>query len=150
MEHSDIALSTERNRLMFELSVYLHTIMRKLTDDGVNTDTSSKILFVLQIQQPTSLKNLCEILGVTTSAGSILVDKYVKMNLIERCTDPTDRRKIVLSLTQEGTKLVDQYTEHLYQNLNNSLSSLSEDENQELYSALCLVFQYTQKIHLTI
>ena len=147
MEHSDIAFSADRNRLMFELSVYLHTIMRKLADNEVAVDTSSKILFVLQMQQPTSLKNLCDILGVTPSAGSILVNKYVRMNLIERRTDSRDRRKIVLSLTKNGTELVNQYTENLYQNLNNSLNFLSEDENLELYSALCLVSHYIQKIH---
>lgn len=97
MPHTDFDLCTERNRLIFELSVYTHTVIRKLSDNDMYPDTPSKILFVLQIQQPTSLKHLCDIMGVSASAGSIMLDKYVKAGLVMRSPDPVDRRKVVLS-----------------------------------------------------
>lgn len=147
MQNTQLSPLNDRNRLMFELSVYLHTVIRKLADNEQNTETPSKILFVLSIQQPTSLKTLCDIIGVTPSAGSILVDKYVKMNLIARNPDPSDRRKIVLSLTEEGTNLVNQGMDHLYQNLNNTLASLSNAENEEFCAALNLVHQYIHKLY---
>lgn len=150
MAHSSFEHEAERNQLMYELSVYFHTVIRKLADTDSNPDTPSKILFVLQAQQPTSLKNLCDILGVSASAGSILVDKYVKQHLIERLPDPKDRRKIVLSLTPEGSELVNQYTQTLNRNLNATLEILSEEENAEFFAALETTAKYIHKLYPTL
>lgn len=135
----------DRNRLLFELSVYLHTIIRKLSEDEVAPDVPSKILFVLQIQRQISLKNLCDILGITASAGSILIDKCVKMGLVERQPDSKDRRKVVLSLTEAGTEEIDRCTARLYKNLNDAMTTLSDEENEDLYDALCNLTAYILK-----
>lgn len=147
MQNSNMELCAERNQLMFELSVYMHTVVRKLSDNESGSDAPNKILFILQVQQPTSLKNLCDILGVSASAGSIMVDKYVKQGLIARTPDPSDRRKIVLSLTEAGTELVKQNTEQLNTNLNGSLESLSQEENAEFHAALSTVAKYIQRLY---
>lgn len=135
----------KRNRIMFDLSIHFHTVMRKLVDSNSISEVPTKILFILQVQQQTSLKTLCDILGVTASAGSILVDKCVKMGLVQRLPDPQDRRKVVLSLTKEGTELSNQCTNYLYHNMNEALTVLTEEENQEFFDALGIVNKYICK-----
>lgn len=150
MKDPNYELCSGRNRLMFELSVYMHAIIRKLTPNEVNSDSPNKILFILRVQRTASLKKLCEILGVSTSAGSIMVDKYVKAGLVARNPDPQDRRKIVLSLTPEGRTLIDKCTDVLYQNLNHSFQSLSEEENEEFYNALATTAKYIQQVYPSV
>lgn len=49
---------------------------------------------------------LVEILHLSTSATSHLVDKLVGMGLVDRSEDPTDRRKRLVAITPEGEALL--------------------------------------------
>lgn len=48
------------------------------------------------------MKELAEKLGITTGTLTVQIEKLVKVNLIERCPHPEDRRSIVVKLTPEG------------------------------------------------
>ncbi len=76
----------------------------------------------------TSLSNLAYSVGVTLPAMSSLVDHLVDRNLVVRKKSTDDRRKITLSLTQEGQKKLNLAYQYTQQFLEEKLSSLSEEK----------------------
>ncbi|PJC87322.1 MarR family transcriptional regulator [Vibrio sp. HA2012] len=55
------------------------------------------------------MKELAEKLGITTGTLTVQIEKLVKAGLIERCPHPTDRRAIVVALTNEGLAIYQQH-----------------------------------------
>lgn len=60
---------------------------------------------VLGIHGAMRMKELADKLGITTGTLTVQVDKLVAVNLIERLPHPTDRRAIVVALTEEGLRI---------------------------------------------
>src|SRR6266540_6303039 len=70
------------------------------------TPSQAEVLRVLADHQPLTLTALGELLVCETgSSPSRLVDRLVAQGLIQRDTDPADRRFLTLSLTTEGKRL---------------------------------------------
>jgi DNA-binding MarR family transcriptional regulator len=51
---------------------------------------------------PLSLSELAEVVGVDAPYATLIVDKLEERNLVERRTDPADRRRKLVALTAEG------------------------------------------------
>ena len=49
-----------------------------------------------------SLSEVCDHIGLTLSTMSILIDGLVARGLVNRRTDPEDRRRMILTLTEPG------------------------------------------------
>jgi len=60
---------------------------------------------VLGVHGALRMKELAEKLGITTGTLTVQIEKLVKADLIERQTHPTDRRAIVVVLTERGKKI---------------------------------------------
>ena len=60
-----------------------------------------------------------------------LVDKLVKMGLLERCTNSDNRRMVSITITEKGLKLVDEIKDILDQQLY-STRNLTEEEAAQL------------------
>jgi DNA-binding MarR family transcriptional regulator len=72
------------------------------------TDVRPAFGFVLLAarDQPTSVTELAELMGMTKQAASKLVDAMVSAGYIERGTDPQDGRQRPVSLTGRGEELL--------------------------------------------
>ena len=54
------------------------------------------------------LFNVADHLGVTRPTASVIVDRLVRRGLLARADDPRERRRIALTLTPKGTRLLDE------------------------------------------
>jgi DNA-binding MarR family transcriptional regulator len=61
-----------------------------------------KLLAFLSRNPGSSLSSAADDLAVTPATASNLVDRLVKRGYISRVEDPSERRKVLLSLTQSG------------------------------------------------
>jgi DNA-binding MarR family transcriptional regulator len=61
-----------------------------------------------------------------------LINKLVELKLVQRETDPTDRRNIIISLTASGAVILNEYKSTMLNNIQDTLSCLSEAELKEL------------------
>lgn len=69
------------------------------------TPSQAESLRVLEDHQPLTLTGLGELLVCETGDNpSRLVDRLVKAGLVDRETDPADRRHVTLTLTAEGRR----------------------------------------------
>lgn len=70
------------------------------------TPSQAEVLRVLHDHQPLTLSALGRLLVCeTTASPSRLVDRLVSQGLLQRTTDPSDRRSVTLTLTSEGRRL---------------------------------------------
>jgi len=72
-----------------------------LGDIGL-TSAQSGVLFLIPNEGGASVNAVSEGLGLAQSAASVLVQRLEQAGLIERQTDPNDRRAVLLTLTSRG------------------------------------------------
>jgi DNA-binding MarR family transcriptional regulator len=79
---------------------------------------------------------LAEKLGVKKATMTGLLDGLEKDNLVERVSDPRDRRKIGIRLTAEGQQVLETMLPDYYRNMAKLTVTLSENERQTMISLL--------------
>lgn len=62
-------------------------------------------LYYIQREDHPNPVRLSEIVGVTAAAMTGTIDTLVSRGLVNRSQDPTDRRRIVVELTEEGKRV---------------------------------------------
>ena len=69
------------------------------------TITQLKGLIVLEVRNEITVGGIAEALGVGRPSASILVEQLVQAKLASRAEDPSDRRRSIVCLTDEGREL---------------------------------------------
>jgi DNA-binding MarR family transcriptional regulator len=80
--------------------------------DDVITLAQLRVLVVVASRGPLNLGAVAAGLGVHPSNATRAVDRLVTTGLLHRSDDPTDRRHLVLDLTDAGRELVDRVMDH--------------------------------------
>lgn len=75
-----------------------------------------------------TMGELCAELDITESAATALSDRLVSRGLVERCSDPRDRRLVRLCLSQQARDLAKRYRETVYGQARAALSMLGAEE----------------------
>ncbi|GBF34023.1 transcriptional regulator [Desulfocucumis palustris] len=96
--------------LCFEMGVAARKLHKyynnRFSEYGI-TLTQSFILFALLLQDGQNVKNLAERLSLESPAVTGLVDRLEKENMVQRRSDPGDRRALKVFLTEKGRLLAD-------------------------------------------
>lgn len=71
-----------------------------------------KVLILLSMKDELAGHELAEALGVKLGTVTGIVDRLVAQDLVRRTEDPTDRRVRRVSMTGEGTRLIDEITDN--------------------------------------
>ena len=67
-----------------------------------------KTLNLLERVGPSRMGNIASALGIAVSAATTLVDRLVGRELVERLSDPNDRRVVICGLTVKGHETMTQ------------------------------------------
>ena len=70
-----------------------------------------KVLMLLRSFGEAPMSEMATHLGVSLSTVSGLVDRLVEGDLVQRRTDPADRRHVLVSMTAAGTEFIDRFSE---------------------------------------
>ena len=76
------------------------------------------------------------LLGVTPSTVTSVVDGLTHRDLVERRADPTDRRRVMLSLTDEGRRMLGRGDDVVGEGLGRLLERLETDEAEQVLAGL--------------
>lgn len=71
----------------------------------------AKALHLIGHGGPITMSALAARLGVTASTTSGLVDRLVERGLVDRRSEPADRRQVVVDVTADGRRLIDDFRE---------------------------------------
>lgn len=105
---------------------------RRLAEQDMEENSTFRLLDVLYAQGPCSLKRICSIMSILPSSGSTLVDKCVKSDLVQRETNPSDRRKVTISLTTKGRKTIENELNKQYRLLEEAFVYLSDKDKKKM------------------
>lgn len=138
---------------------YKHYILvgiyrRRLAETPIVSNTSMsestlRMLDVVREQKECSLKRLCRIIGLSIPAGSIMVEKAVEKGLVYRRSGKSDRRKIYISLTDEGEKTIYKIRNDSYNLFGEAFSKLSDSDLKSLISSMQEMSRIFDKIDLS-
>jgi DNA-binding MarR family transcriptional regulator len=106
----------------------MHGHMQTIVEGHAISRTQLELLFTIYHEQPTTAKQLAAKLHLTPGAISQLVDELMEQSLIQRETDPSDRRRQVISLSTEGTAVVKTFEKRRHAVMNKVIENLSDDE----------------------
>lgn len=125
----------EMEVLLSDISFVVHSLTRKayakideyLKEFGL-VRTHASILRLLKIQPVLSMSELGEKLQVTKQNITQLIDKLEKLGYVERSSAPTDRRVILIKLSDSGNTFVDTYLIKLHDYFSTIFSQLTLDD----------------------
>lgn len=91
---------------------------------GIKTEQFA-IMLELKINPNQNLKNLSRSLIASASNVSVLIQAMVKDGLVIRVTDPEDRRRVLLKLSDQGYQLYSEIEKLIVNQYRNYLQSLA-------------------------
>lgn len=125
-----------------EIEVLLNDILaliksrnRRLMEKYDITPLQYRALRIIREKRPT-MGELCDMLYLSSSTVTELVDKLEENKLVIRVRSKEDRRVIILEVTNEGNALLEKIQEEKLEVLNKSLNFLDEKEKDEIRATL--------------
>jgi DNA-binding MarR family transcriptional regulator len=106
------------------------------------------MLFALHRTGVQTMSELGKKLFISKPHMTFLVEKLIQQNLVERGTDPHDRRIITIGLTDEGNKLVQELLGTIRKNMKENLAVLGDDDLQKLFESLENIKEIITKLNL--
>ena len=104
----------EHQRLVDECSLQFHRAFHVFWENASSawleldlSITQLRNLIILSLHGPQRVGQLAAALGVSEPSASQVVDRLAQRALIRRDADPSDRRRIMVSITAEGEHLLD-------------------------------------------
>ncbi len=110
--------------------------------------TGAQLWIMQQVYNFNGISNaeLAKNLTIHVSTCSLLVNKLIKKNLIEKTRDPKDERKIVLTLSPKGKQLMAKAPKSPEGAIPSTLKKLNIEELEELNTVLTK-FAKKMKVH---
>ncbi len=111
------------------------SIMRHPSVEGL-TMPQIKALGFLGHHAPCTVGELANGLGIAMATASEAVDRLVERSLIERQANPTDRRRVMLTLTAQGRSLTDDLLAIRRRQMRSAFAHLSGEDRAAFVNAL--------------
>ena len=105
----------------------------------------SHILYEIDRQHHPSIQQVAEALGTDITTFSRQVQSLVKVGLVSKTPDSTDRRISILSLTKEGKEVADDIDKQMNQYLEAVFSNMDQEEKEMVVHAIHLLNKNMEK-----
>lgn len=129
-------LATERDELvrrLIDLRPQLQRRFNEEIDRTLHEEIERLTIHQLSVLQsltagPLQMRELAHRLGISESSATAAVDRLVRVGLVARGAEPSDRRVVLVGLSEEGTGVVTRVQRASRQRLAQMLSVLSDPE----------------------
>ena len=134
---NDVKIDRILENLLYILPV-LHKKILRMDLGGVAGNLNRPHFAIMGIlhENSTRVTELAKILAVTKPQMTFLVDQLVKMEVVERHPDASDRRVINLVLSEKGRVLLEEMKRRVKEYVRLRLAGLTDDELTAMSSAL--------------
>ena len=90
------------------------------------------------------MKDIVEALDIGPSTATRQLDTLVRQGLITRVSSESDRRKVILMLTEEGKLVYKRFKKHLMKVMKKSLESYSQQEITQAISVFNTIIEHSE------
>jgi DNA-binding MarR family transcriptional regulator len=133
----------ELDLVFSRLAYRLRVLFSRYTVDEI-TDTQFIVLRCLR-KGPGNTSYLAQVLGVTLSAVTALINRLYKMGLVTRERQDRDRRQVWISITPKGQQVLKDVEDKRHLLLALYFSRFSEAERKQLLSLLQQVIRLFER-----
>lgn len=114
----------------------VHKREYKTIKEGGLTVSQFAVLEILYHKGDLRVSEIIDKILATGGNMTVVIDNLVKRNFVKRCTDVDDRRVNLISITEDGRKLISEiFPKHL-ENINEIFNILTSEEKKSLISLL--------------
>lgn len=101
-----------------------------LTEAAYNrlTVTEAHTLYAIGDDNPKTMKDISERLGIAPNTATVAVDRLVAKKLVTKQTSPEDRRVQLVQVTQDAIAIMDSINSELFKDIEQLLSPLTDIE----------------------
>lgn len=115
---------------------YMAMMSRAMRRHGLSAAGRQALAVLEGAGQPLSPTAISERMMVTTASTTSLLDTLERRGLVTRLPDPDDRRRLLVSLTDDGQDLVDAFLPEVVAVQTALMESLSEAERKRFIRSL--------------
>ena len=122
----------------------VHQVSSEMTRDipvGDLTPAQYKIMEYLMVSQPVTLSEISECIHMSMPNTSRELRKLTDKGLCEKVTDPQDRRKQLIRLSDQGSTLMEEIFRTVKERFAQRTAALSDAEKVQVEQALTLLRQ---------
>jgi DNA-binding MarR family transcriptional regulator len=119
-----------------------HSGSRAVSPEWFTLDLSMpqvRVVFLLLQERPLRMSELASALDVSMSRATGLLDRLVEKELVNRWSDPDDRRSVLCALTEHGNELGHGLLAARRSRWEERLAALSQAELKKIFEAMELV-----------
>lgn len=102
------------------------------------------VLAIVAARQQTNIKEISNVLQITSGAATQHVEALVQESLVTRKTDETDRRGVVVALTDEGQKV---FTDMQQKRMEKVRAYFAEISDEDLETFVNVIHKVKERIH---
>ncbi|MGF1519386.1 MAG: MarR family winged helix-turn-helix transcriptional regulator [Nodosilinea sp.] len=98
-----------------------------------------RVLYFLRRRSQSSLSEVADYLDVTRPTMSAMVERLVQRGLVDRISDPKERRRIIITLTAVGTAEMERVYDATLATVADRLAGLSAAQLQQVQAGLAIL-----------
>ena len=131
------------NTFLLELeSIVRH--LSNVTHDEIELGNGIFILNIIESKENCIMKDIVDTLNIGASTATRQLDTLVRQGLVERKTAETDRRKVVLTLTEKGNLVYKKLKNHILKVMRSTLKIYSENEISRAFEILRTIVEHSE------
>lgn len=140
------------NELLVNIFNYIVSIENlSLRQTGVQLSMNEiHILEAIEKTDPPNMTNVASRLLITPGSLTTSIDTLEKKGYVERVSDERDRRKVLLTLTEESKKILKEHDDFHKKMIEHVIRDMNIEENGELIHALTNLADYFRDNYLSI
>jgi DNA-binding MarR family transcriptional regulator len=141
-------MDKNREELLQTLVQRMMSIMRHVRHTGpppvpLLSPPQAHLLFIIgHRKEGISVKELAEISSVTSGAITQFIDALVERGLVEREGDPNDRRIVLLKLTEQARRQMEQVRKEHFVSMSKVFEALTDEDIEQLTALLIKIDAY--------
>ena len=144
-------INSTLNEILVKLFRNINAIEEHAVRSGEYKDITTNDMHVIEaigIDEAKNMSTVAKALAITTGTLTISVNGLVKKGFVDRVRSETDRRVVLVSLTEKGKKAFSQHQKFHEDMINAAVAQLNDEEKTILQKALTdlnLFFRSWQK-----
>jgi DNA-binding MarR family transcriptional regulator len=136
------------NKFLFAL-LNLTRHIANVSHEDTRIGSGIFILSIIDSRENCIMTNIVEDLNLGASTATRQVDTLVKQGLVRREVADTDRRKVILSLTEEGEHVNNRFKNHLLRVMSRSIEAYSRNDVNKAIEVLTWIVEKSES-HLPL
>ena len=138
-------VSPSLSQQFVEIMVLLHNNFGRQTQVPLPLNQFG-VLCVLMDTQGLTITDISRQLNISKQQMTNIIDKLVSAGYVSKEPDPKDRRRLVITISRKGKKLLEEHMEQFRQRFESHAQNLTRDERQELATILRRYYELINKM----